>query len=117
MTLLEIQIQLGQRLQAFGDVFTHQALRIPGAAVEDGIGDLAMTGVGVVDATRAVEGRDQQSIDRNAQALEEHADKTVARALDDQLVPLIVEPSEAFMVDGVLDAYRSALTPRFLPAQ
>ncbi len=72
--LLEIQVHRGQRFQALGDVLAHQPLRILDATVDDGFGDLAMAGVGVVDATGAVEGRDQQPVDGNAQPLQEHAE-------------------------------------------
>jgi len=99
-------------LKPFLDVLSHELLGFPGAAREDGLGDAAVAGVRAVDTLGVVERGEKEAVRRHAQPFDEHGDVAVAGPFDDEAMPFVVEPREAFMVARVLDGVEIFLHPR-----
>jgi hypothetical protein len=101
--LLELSLELFERFQTFGNVVAHVPLGILHSAGNDRIRDLLVPRIRQVDALGVIERGEQQAIDRDMQALDEHAHVLIARPFDDQAVPLVIEPRELVVIAGMFD--------------
>jgi hypothetical protein len=95
---IEVRVQLDQGLKAVVDVRPHRLLGVGGAAVHDGGRDHAVIRIGRRDTLGGIERGEEQAIDGHIEALEELGDVAIARAVDDQVMPCLVETRESVMI-------------------